>query len=179
MTSEIEADFLRILRATGNFSASALAVGFQPASVKARMKAWPAFAAEVEAALEEASVTLEYRLIGHAHALLRRPGEAEAAGIAEEEAPFDPAAAMRIIGFLDARKAGRTTRGPRKGPPERALETAVASILAKVEAIERHEAMMAKRAAAAGGGSAGGGAGEKGDAGEGGGECEGRREGGA
>lgn len=145
MTSEIEAEFLRLLRATGNFSASARAVGFQPASVKDRMKKWPAFGAQCRDALEEASVHLDFALIGYAHALLRRPGEAAEAGIDEAEVPFDPKEAMRIIAFLDARKAGRTTKGPRKGPPERSLEEAKQSILRKIEAIERHEKRMRKR----------------------------------
>jgi hypothetical protein len=159
MTAEIEAAFLRILAATGNFSASAKAVGFQPNSIKARMKTWLAFAEAVEAALEEASVTLGFSLIAHAHALMRRPGEAAALGIEEEAVPFDPEAAMRIIGFLDRRRDGRTTAGPRKGPPERTLDQAVESILGKIEAIERHEAMMAKRRAegSAEGGPEGGG----------------------
>jgi len=157
MTSEIETEFLRLLRATGNFSASARAVGFQPASVRERMNKWPAFAAECREALEEASVRLDFALIGHAHALLRRPGEAEEAGIDEGDVPFDPEQAMRIIAFLDARKAGRTAKGPKKGPPERSFDEAVESVLAKIEAIERHEAMIAERRAA------GGGAAESGD----------------
>jgi hypothetical protein len=145
MTSEIEAEFLRLLRATGNFSACARAVGFQPASVGDRMRKWPAFAAEVRGALEEASISLDHGLIAHAHALLRRPGEASEAGIEEEEVPFDPKEAMRVLSFLDARKGGRTVRGPKKGPPERRYEEARDSILRKVEAIERHREMMKKR----------------------------------
>jgi len=151
MTSEIEAEFLRLLRATGNFSASARAVGFQPASVKDRMKKWPAFEAQCRDALDEASVGLEFELIGYAHALLRRPGEAEEAGIDEGDVPFDPQEAMRIIAFLDARKSGRTARGPKKGPPERSLEEAKQSILRKIEAIERHREMMRKRGEEEGG----------------------------
>jgi hypothetical protein len=145
MTCEVEAEFLRLLRATGNFSASARAVGFQPASVKERMKQWPAFAAQCREALDDASVHLEFELVGYAHALLRRPGEAVEAGIDEGDVPFDPKEAMRIIAFLDARKGGRTTKGSRKGPPERSLEEAKQSILRKIEAIERHREMMKKR----------------------------------
>lgn len=159
VTAEIEADFLARLKATGNFSACALAVGFQPASMMARVRKWPAFADAVDDALEEASVRLDYGLVGYAHALLRRPGEAEAAGIVEEAVPFDPKEAVRVLAFLDARKGGRTTRGPRKGPPERHMDEAVESILAKVEAIERHAARAKAEAEAqseAGGGSGGG-----------------------
>jgi hypothetical protein len=145
MTSEIEADFLRLLRATGNFSASARAVGFQPNSVTCRMNSWPAFAAQCREALDEASVRLDFELTGYAHALLRRPREAAEAGIDEGDIPFDPNEAMRIIAFLDARKHGRTAKGPRKGAPERSFEEAKQSILSKIEAIERHEEMMKAR----------------------------------
>jgi hypothetical protein len=144
-TSRIECEFLARLAATGNFDACALAVGFQPASVHQRARQWPAFARECERALAEADVALTYRLVAHAHALLRRPGEAEAAGIEEDEAPFDPAMAMKILSHIDARKYGRSGKGRRKGAPERSFREACDSILAKIEAIERHEAMMRER----------------------------------
>jgi hypothetical protein len=144
-TADIEADFLLRLRATGNFDACARAVGFQPSSVHERERAWPAFARACQRALDEADVALTYKLAAFAHALMRAPGEAEAAGI-EEEAPFDPAMAMKILGHLEARKYGRSGKGRRKGPPERSFEEACRSILAKIEAIERHERMMEDRA---------------------------------
>jgi hypothetical protein len=144
-TSEIEADFLARLRATGNFDACARAVGFQPNSVHERERVWAAFARDCDRALEEASVRLTYRLAAHAHALMRKPGEAEAAGIEEAAVPFDPAMAMKILGHIEARKYGRSGRGRRKGPPERTFEQACESILAKIEAIERHEKMMKER----------------------------------
>jgi hypothetical protein len=146
-TQEIEDDFLARLRATGNFDACARAVGFQPASVHERERQWAAFARDCETALAEADVTLVYALTAHAHALLRRPGEAKAAGIeeAEEAVPFDPVMAMRILAYLEARKYGRSGKGRRKGPPERTFEQACQSILAKIEAIERHERLMKAR----------------------------------
>jgi hypothetical protein len=149
-TQEIEADFLARLRATGNFAASARAVGFQPASVKQRMQRWAAFRREVEAALEAASDDLEYALAAHASALARRAeseagaeGEEDCGGgrLAEGEAPgpFDAIGVMRILGFLDARRARRI--GPRrKAAPAKTLDQAVESILRKLDAIERHEA---------------------------------------
>ncbi|HEX8513617.1 MAG TPA: hypothetical protein VF688_11000 [Allosphingosinicella sp.] len=145
-TSEIEADFLARLAATGNFDACCLAVGFQPASVKERVGKWPAFARDCERALAEADVMLTYRLTAHAHALLRRPGEAEALGIEEEAVPFDPVLAMKILSHIDARKYGRSGKGRRKGPQERTFREACDSILAKIEAIERHEKLMKERA---------------------------------
>lgn len=144
-TSRIEADFLARLAATGNFNACARAVGFQPASVHERVRKWAAFARDCERALGEASVRLDYRLAAHAHALLREPGEAQAAGIDEEEVPFDPAMAMKILSHIDARKYGRSGKGRRKGAPERSFSQACESILAKIEAIERHEKMMRER----------------------------------
>ena len=150
MDEEQEAAFLALLRATGNFHASALAVGFQPASLHQRARRWPAFERACDAAIAEADIDFNYKLVAHAHRLLRAPGEAEAAGIAEEQLPFDPETAMRIIGFIDKRKNGRAPRGPRGAPPERTFDDAVASILAKIEAIERHEALMKERAARGG-----------------------------
>jgi len=145
-TAEIEADFLARVRASGNISASARAVGFQPASVKQRMRRWPALKRAVDAALDEASDDLEYALAAHASALVRRAeegAEGEAAdaardGVAIAE-PLDPIGVMRILSFIDARRARRIGR-PRKGPPEKSFEDAVESILRKLDAIERHEA---------------------------------------
>jgi hypothetical protein len=144
-TEEIEADFLAFLRATGNFEASARAVGFDPSAIRYRMKSWAAFERDCEEAFEEADVTLRYRLVAHANALMRSPGEAEAAGIEEEQVPFDPIMAMKILSHIDARRYGRSGKGRRKGPPERTFEQACDSILRKIEAIERHEAMMKAR----------------------------------
>ena len=123
-TSVIEADFLARLAATGNFDACALAVGFQPASVHERVRKWPAFARDCERALDEADVALTYKQVAYAHALMRRPGEAEALGIVEEEVPYDPVMAMKILAALDARKYGRSGKGRRKGPPERSFKQA-------------------------------------------------------
>ncbi|MET1111885.1 MAG: hypothetical protein ABWX67_10210 [Allosphingosinicella sp.] len=144
-TSRIEADFLARLAATGNFDACALAVGFQPATVHERVRTWAAFARDCERALNEADVVLTYKLAAHAHALMRGPGEAAAAGIEEAETEFDPVMAMKILAHIDARKYGRSGKGRRKGPPERSFGQACESILAKIEAIERHEAMMKER----------------------------------
>ena len=141
ISAAVEADFLARLRATGNFDASARAVGFQPSSFYRRIDDWPAFARDCRAALDAAEIMLDYRLVAHAHALLLKRGEAEEQEI--EDVPFDPEAAMRIIAFLDRRKAGLTA-GRHKGAPERSFEEVVESIMGKIEAIERHEAMFGK-----------------------------------
>ncbi|MEA2999449.1 MAG: hypothetical protein QOK17_1282 [Sphingomonadales bacterium] len=140
-TADIEADFLARLRLTGNFDASARAVGFQPCSVARRLEKWPAFKRDCDEAYEVADVHLRYRLVSHAHALTRGPGEARPEG--EEDVPFDPKGAMQIIGFLDARKDGGLRRR-RKGLPDKTFDEAVESVLAKIEAIERHEELIAK-----------------------------------
>ena len=147
-TSEAEAEFLARLRVTGNFGACARAVGFNQTTLYRRMDKWPAFAADCRAALDEASTRLDYKLVAHAHALLRRPGdEADETEEIDEDVPFDPVMALRILGFLDRRRGGRTTHGRRKGPPERTFAQAVESVLAKIAAIERHEKMIAQRRA--------------------------------
>jgi hypothetical protein len=142
-TSAIEADFLARLRATGNFDASARAVGFCPSSVYRRMDDWPAFAQACRDALLAAEIQLDYKLVAHAHALLRRPADRDEGE--EDDVPFDPDKAMRILGFIDRRRGGRTTRGRRKCAPERSFDEAVESVLAKIDAIERHQKMKADR----------------------------------
>jgi|GEM_PF-1752043 len=154
MTAEIEADFLARLRATGNFSGSARALGFQPASLFERARRWPAFAKDCDEALAEASVQLDYQLVALAHNLLRAEGmgtvtftrggasfprRERESDCPPDALPFDPDRAMRILAFLDRRRGRGTTRGRHKGPPQRSFDEAVASVLAKIEAIERHE----------------------------------------
>jgi hypothetical protein len=146
MTAESEAEFLALLRATGNFAASARAIGFQPASLHERERKWPAFARDCREAIEAAGVQLDYALVAHAHMLLGI-GPSTTLGTSGEgpemTIPFDPEAAMRIIAFLDRRKAGRAG-GRHKGAPERSFEEVMESILGKLRAIERHEAKYGK-----------------------------------
>lgn len=149
MNSEDEAKFIALLRATGQFEASAMAIGFSPSTLYRRLHRWPDFARRCEQARDEADIELEYKLVGQAHSLMRAPGEARLED--EEEAPFDPEAAMRILNFLDRRRAGRFGGRPRKGPPERSFDEAVESILAKVEAIERHRRPKKEREEKGGG----------------------------
>jgi len=141
MNAESEAEFLALLRATGNFAASARAIGFQPASLHQRAEKWPAFGRDCRAAQDAADVQLDYALVAHAHMLLGM-GRVEGAP-PEVDVPFDPEAAMRIIAFLDRRKAG-LTGGRHKGAPERSFDEVMESILGKIEAIERHEAIFGK-----------------------------------
>jgi hypothetical protein len=140
-----EAVFLEALRETGNFDWSAHAAGFWPSTFYRRMEAWPAFARDCDEAFEQADVRLGYRLVAHAHALLRPPGGETGpdAGPRPPELPFDPEEAMRILLFLDRRKAGLTA-SRRKGPPDRGFAEVLDSILGKIEAMNRHEAKYGK-----------------------------------
>jgi hypothetical protein len=142
MDAAAEADFLGRLRATGNFSGSARAVGFHPASVFERYRKWPAFARDCDAAIGEAEIVLDFALVAHAHRLLRTEAEKGTRTFSRKSTcPPDPLKAIRILSFIDRRRGGRTTRGSRKGPPQRSSEEAVASVLAKIAAIERHDRM--------------------------------------
>jgi hypothetical protein len=144
---QAEAAFLERLSATGNIRWSARAAGFDPATIYRRMEKCPAFAGDCREALRVAEIRLDYELAAHAHNLLRRPGEPRGPDEPEDDGtPFDPEGAMRILGFLDRRNGGRTTKGRRKGPPERSFEEAVENVLAKIEAIERHEKWQAEQA---------------------------------
>jgi hypothetical protein len=118
-------------------------VGFHPASLFERYRKWPAFARRCDAAIGEAEIVLDFALVAHAHRLLR-PEAAKGTRTFSRKStcPPDPVAAIRILSFIDRRRGGRTTRGSRKGPPERSSEEAVASVLAKIEAIERHDRMI-------------------------------------
>ena len=144
-TAEIEEAFLARLRATGNLERSARAVGFHPGTVYRRLREWPAFAEACRAALDDASVMLDYRLVAHAHSLLRLPGEPREEDEEEDDTPFDPVMAMRILSFIDRRRSGATNRGRRRGPPEKTFAESVRNILSKIEAIERHRKMQAER----------------------------------
>lgn len=145
-TPAVERAFLARLRETGNVRWSARAAGFHHTTIYKRMDLCPAFAAECREAVLAAEVRLDYELIAHAHNLLRRPGAPRGPDEPEDDGtPFDPEAAMRILRFIERRRAGRTTKGRRRGPPERSFDEAVASVLAKIEAIDRHEAMLAAK----------------------------------
>lgn len=148
-TPEAEAAFLAHLRATGNLRWSARAVGFDPGTVYRRIHLCPAFAEDCREALRVAEIRLDYELAAHAHNLLRPPGAPRSEDEPEDDGtPFDPDKAMRILGFLDRRNGGRTTKGRnRKGPTERSFDEAIASVLAKIEAIERHKKWQAEQEA--------------------------------
>lgn len=161
----VEERFFAALAATGNIAASARAVGFSESCIWHRRRQWPAFARRIEETLEDAEVELEFRMV---QALAGNPGVDE--GLAPAGAPreatrgtpagapaarsLDLDAALRFLKWrADKRNGGgRRDHRRREGLPERTFEEAVESIMRKIEAIERHEALEKKREAERGAG---------------------------
>jgi len=61
-SAEVEERFFEALRACGNVRSAARSVGFTESAVWTRRRQWPAFAAAMEAMLEEAELALEFRI---------------------------------------------------------------------------------------------------------------------
>jgi hypothetical protein len=59
---KVEDRFFAALAATGNIAASARAVGFSDTCIAQRRRQWPDFARRFEEALEDAEISLEFRL---------------------------------------------------------------------------------------------------------------------
>jgi hypothetical protein len=133
-----EQKFFASLRVTGNMSASARAAGFTPETVWERRRQWPAFAATIEAVLEEAEVELEFRL-----AKLGNDVAPSTAGTAEAPPapPFDPEFALKFLKWREEKRrgGGRRGRGDRYRRKEQPIEEVRASIMRKLDAIEAHE----------------------------------------
>ncbi|HEX8364193.1 MAG TPA: hypothetical protein VF603_02800 [Allosphingosinicella sp.] len=91
--------FLGALRETGSVTAACRVAGFCTRTAYNRRKRLPGFAASWKEALAEAPPRLEARMLAEGMKLVVRerwdePGDA---------VPFDPAAAIRIFGWLDKR----------------------------------------------------------------------------
>ena len=126
--------FFAVLRESGNIAASARAAGVSRVAVFKRRREWPAFARRVEETLDEAEVTLEFRV---ACLGTNWTEEAEAADRAEIAAmpaePFNPELALRFLKWREEKRRGR--RGATALPDVAEVR---ARILRKVEAIRRH-----------------------------------------
>jgi len=143
----IEARFFAALSICGNVAAAARAVGFTEGCIWQRRRKWPAFHRRMEEGLDEAEINIEFRLASMgsdlgAVGLEENDGGARAStalgtnGIAA--LPFDPDLALRFLKWRQQKRHGRAApRG--KSPRERPFEEVVDSIMAKVEAIDRHE----------------------------------------
>lgn len=139
-TRATEAAFFAYLRETGNISAAARSVGSDPSSVFERLHKWPAFARRFEEVLEDASITLEFRLACQDGAAAGPAEEAAAEAAAEAgRAEFDPELALRFLKWRHEKQTGRARRrGSVPAPPS--IEAVTDKIVRQVEAIKRHRA---------------------------------------
>jgi hypothetical protein len=134
----VEENFFATLASCGNIAASARAVGFSESCIHQRRRKWPAFAERLDEALEDAEYEVEFQVAAEVRRMSRAKGPSQA-GIAETDR-FDMDAAIRFLKWRDEKRQGYGRRGrSRKGPPDRTIEEARASIRRKIEAIERHE----------------------------------------
>ncbi|MCW3845820.1 hypothetical protein OF829_01105 [Sphingomonas sp. LB-2] len=138
--------FLDTLRGCGNVAAAARAIGFSESLVWQRRRKWPAFERQMEAALEEAEVVLEFRLATLGIDRCGADGEPvaespSASGPAVAEAGqsrFDPDLALRFLKWREEKRRGKPARGNawrRVRSPEEVTE----SIMTKLNAIAAHD----------------------------------------
>ena len=150
-TKAVDDRFLASLSACGNVEASARLVGFSNEAVWYRWRKYPGFARRMEEALCEAEVRLEFRLACHGQSVGRWldeevGGEGEAAGAetgtvasnCPPEVPFDPDFALRFLKWREEKRRGAVNRGAAVAAPP-PIEEVTERIIAKIEAIERHE----------------------------------------
>jgi hypothetical protein len=148
----VEARFKEVLRATGNFAAAARAVGFSESAVWDRRRKWPAFAASLDALLDEAEMALEYRLASMGSNLVAggegEGGEASGSdaghggGRSASPEPFDMDQAMRFLKWREEKR-----RGGRRTPAAKAptIEEVTEKVVRQVAAIKRHAEKQAAR----------------------------------
>ena len=140
-TKRTEDEFFGYLRETGNISAAARSVGSDKSSVFRRCRKWPGFARRWDEVLEEASMTLEFRLACQDGAATGGAGDESAADAAAEagRAKFDPELALRFLKWRHEKLTGRARRrGSVPAPPS--IEEVTEKIVRQVEAIKRHRA---------------------------------------
>lgn len=125
-----------------------------------RKRQWAQFAERWEDALAEAETRLEFRLacigndVGFGVAEMQAPGrpggdDETSAGDGAAEAggsiPFDPEFALKFLKWREEKRRGGGQRGRLAREPD--IEEVRAEIMRKVEAIERHAALVKSRAA--------------------------------
>lgn len=145
--------FLDALRGCGNVAASARAVGFSESLIWTRRRKWPAFAARIEEALEEAELVLELRLATWGNNLVgNEVGFVEGKGDSPPPAPpaggrgvFDPDLAMRFLKWREEKRRARERSGAPSGNeawraqfPEPSEEDMRDEILKRLAAMRRH-----------------------------------------
>lgn len=145
-SDEAEERFLSVLAATCNVKAAAKAAGFSTVTLYKRRGRWPGFAAEWDAAIAQGYARLEARLVELANDSLRKPRDDDDDDEEEDEAERAEAGpAMTVSETMNLLRLHRASvRGGapqdyawRRGAPD--PEAMRASILRKIEAIERAE----------------------------------------
>jgi hypothetical protein len=146
-----ERRFVEALRACGSVRGAAHAVGFSEGTIWERRRKWPAFAEALEQLLDEAELSLQFRIASMGNNVLPgadegsaedEPAEGEMTQLEKDEAlpppslPFDPDFAMRFLKWREEKRRGGGRRGPRARPPSR--EEVTEKIIRQVEAIKRH-----------------------------------------
>ena len=131
-----EERFFAMLRESGNIAGSARAAGVSREAVWKRRREWPAFARRMEEVLEDAEITLEFRV---ASLGTNWPSGAEDevdldAATEGAAAPFDPELALRFLKWREDKRRGRPGVVAALPPVEEVRER----IIARVEAIIRH-----------------------------------------
>jgi molybdenum-dependent DNA-binding transcriptional regulator ModE len=137
--------FFAVLPECGNIAASARAAGVSREAVWKRRRDWPAFARRMEDALDEAEVTLEFRVACLGTNWTEEaegPERNETAETASASVPFDHEFALRFLKWREDKRRGRG-RAIAALPPAGDVR---ARIMRKIEAIKRHRAREAKRA---------------------------------
>ena len=132
---DVEADFFAHLAATANVKGSARAIGMSATALYKRRKLWPAFDAQWEDTLRLAVNRLDMQLIAAASNMLD-PSEAPVTGME----PVSVEQAIRIV-QLHKEKVNRHGTPKRHDwrLKRRDPEEVRASIIRKLDAIERHE----------------------------------------
>ena len=139
----VERQFLDHLRAHGNMSAAARAVGFTPETVWARRRQHQGFAAAIETVLDEAELELELRLATEGNAVAAAAPGSEPA---PAPAPFDPEFALKFLKWREEKRQGRGGRGRGdRAYGVRTLEEVQASILRKLHAVAEHRRRQAEK----------------------------------
>lgn len=128
--------FFAVLRECGNIAASARAAGVSREAVWKRRREWPAFARRMEEALDEAEVTLEFR-VACLGTNWTEEAEGEDGPTSEiEPGPIDPEFALRFLKWREEKRRGRRAAVAALPPAEEVR----ARIVRKVLAIKAHRA---------------------------------------
>ena len=149
MTAEIEADFLARLQGDREFQRLGAGDRLRARSLYDRYRKWAAFARDLRRGartpLRSSSTSPWSRTRTRCSAARVRPPTPANDNEPAEEVPFDPVTAMRILSLH--RPAPRRADGARaaQGAAGAPVRGGVRLVLAKIEAIERHEKMMKKR----------------------------------